>query len=305
MPRGRKSMPPAPTAPGPILDEQAAATERREIDTLIAHQADIVNEFGDGLPWQPDHYEAEIRGELRRGCDAFLRAGRLLVVAREHANHGEWSGMLERLGISRLHAHRMMEAARRIAGLANASTSTHLSQAAGTQSKLIELLSLPEDQFTELASEGATGGLTLDDVAGMTVAELRAAVREARADLEAKDERAAARERELERLTAELRRTKRQWASKGPDEREQDLRQSALVSVMAVRAALSSQGDDVSSLRMAFHALAQFGEESGQDQRDYMAGLIGELLGQVRLVRDELALPIVADHGAPDWMKDL
>ncbi len=303
MPRGRKPTPPATPTAGPFLDEQAAQAVVREAGDLLAHQADIVNRFGDGLPWQPDHYEAEIRGELRRGCDAFLRAGRLLVVARECANHGEWHGMLERLGISQPQAHRMMEAARRIAGLGNVSTSRHLAEAAGSQSKLIELLSLPEDQFTELATEGATGGLALDDIAGMTVGELRAAVREARADLEAKDERAAARERELERLTSELRAAKRLRSKATPADDEKELREQAQLTVMGIRALLIAEGDGVDSLRMAFRRLFQLGEETGQDQRDFMAGLAGEVLQLVRIVRDEYGLPIVGDHGAPDWMR--
>ncbi|WP_049485154.1 DUF3102 domain-containing protein, partial [Stenotrophomonas maltophilia] len=174
---------------GTELDAGKLAERNQELVTLGEHQSEVVDQFGDGLPWHPDHYENAIRSELRRGCEAFLRAGRYLVVARECAAHGEWQGMLERLSIEPRQAQRMMEAARRVAVLPNASTSTHLMAAAKSESKIIELLSLPEEQFAELAEKGETDGLSLDDVESMTVRELRAAIRDARADLDAKDQR--------------------------------------------------------------------------------------------------------------------
>ena len=69
----------------------------------------------------------------------------------------------------------------------NASTSTHLIEAAGNKSKLIELLVLDDDQVAELNDGGTVAGITLDDVAAMSVSDLRKALREARADAEAND----------------------------------------------------------------------------------------------------------------------
>lgn len=130
---------------GTELDAGKLAERNQELVTLGEHQSEVVDQFGDGLPWHPDHYENAIRSELRRGCEAFLRAGRYLVVARECAAHGEWQGMLERLSIEPRQAQRMMEAARRVAVLPNASTSTHLMAAAKSESKIIELLSCPRN----------------------------------------------------------------------------------------------------------------------------------------------------------------
>lgn len=189
-----------------LTEVERAYNERREL---------AVAEFGDGLPWQMEHYENEIRNEMRRGCEAFLRAGRLLTVARECTTHGEWEGMLNRLGLDRSQSARMIEAARR---MANVATSQHLLAATKSQSKLIELLSLPEGQFQELADTGETGGLTTDDVAKMGVRELRAAIRELREQISVKDERASARERAVETLQHELRKARRQWQEATPDE---------------------------------------------------------------------------------------
>ncbi|HEL3182413.1 TPA: DUF3102 domain-containing protein, partial [Stenotrophomonas maltophilia] len=164
----------------PELDTSNLAERSQELVTLGEHQSEVVDQFGDGLPWHPDHYENAIRSELRRGCEAFLRAGRYLVVARECAAHGEWVEMLQRLNLSQPQAHRMIEAARRMLLLPNHSHANDLIAATKSQSRLIELLSLPEEQFIELAEQGETGGLSLDDVETMSRAELRAAIRDAR-----------------------------------------------------------------------------------------------------------------------------
>ena len=60
-------------------------------------------------------------------------------------------------------------------------------EAAGNKSKLIELLVLDDDQVAELNEGGTVAGITLDDVATMSVSDLRKTLREARAEAEAND----------------------------------------------------------------------------------------------------------------------
>lgn len=261
----------------------------------------VVAEYGEGLPYVPEHYEHEIRRELRQGCEAFIRAGRLLVVVQECAPHGEWLGMLERIGIEESQARRMMTAARR---LANRATSHDLLSAAKSQSKLIELLSLPEDDFAELADTGQTGDLKVDDIAKLTVRELRAKVRELKESLQTKDERAAAREREIEAKSAEVRKLRRQWQSATPDEQIEELRRDASAAAFEVRtkiiASPSREGEDVSSLRTRASALVQAGIAAGIDQTVYLAGLFAELERDLAALREELGVPVatVADPAA-------
>lgn len=284
---GRRKLPPA------VIDGESSelitgpldAEREREVNE---RQQLAVAEYGDGLPWSPTHYEAEIRAELSRGVSAFLRAGRLLTVARECAAHGEWSGMLERLGMEPRQAQRMMLAARRVAGLPNASRATHLVEAAGTQSKFIELLSLPEDQFAELATDGKTGDLDVDEIAGMTRDELRRAIREARDTIEAKDQRAGERERKIEQLQRDLAKAKRQRAKATPDEVAESLRAGCSTAVMSVRAELTGVTEAIAEL-LAHDA------ETGGDNSTYIAGLLHELLTDIRVIRDNHALPIVGE----------
>jgi hypothetical protein len=284
---------------GDVMDPDKLAARHGELVVMTAQQQALVDEFGDGLPWHPDHYEAAIRGELRRGCDAFLRAGRYLIVARECAVHGEWAGILGRLGMEPRQAQRMMEAARRVCALPNASRATQLVDAAGTQSKLIELLSLPEDQFAELAEKGATGDLELDELADMTRDELRAAVREARADIDAKDQRIGKLSEDLNRAEEKAAKAQRKWKSGTPDDQQVVLEQRI---VEAKHAIIANIGSEKSGLVSAVLELANHCNEHDLDCAQFLGDTLGELLQAVRFVRDgfELgfAIPVVNDTGA-------
>ena len=136
------------------------------------------------MPFDLPRYEHVIRTHLARSADEMLAAGRALLVVREHVPHGDWRDFLSRLGLEPRLAQRMSQAALKFS---NASTSTHLIEAAGNKSKLIELLVLDDDQVAELNDGGTVAGITLDDVAAMSVSDLRKALREARADAEAND----------------------------------------------------------------------------------------------------------------------
>jgi hypothetical protein len=285
---------------GTELDTGKLAERNQELVTLGEHQSEVVDQFGDGLPWHPDHYENAIRSELRRGCEAFLRAGRYLVVARECAAHGEWQGMLERLSIEPRQAQRMMEAARRVAVLPNASTSTHLMAAAKSESKIIELLSLPEEQFAELAEKGETDGLSLDDVESMTVRELRAAIRDARADLDAKDQRINKLSEDLNKESEKTLKAQRRWKSATPDEQLVTLKQSVTEAEQNVLAAIGSPN---SGLRASIQALADFACDNHveEDAALFLSDVIGRLLTSVRIARDDeelaIAIPVTNDAG--------
>ncbi|MGS7873546.1 DUF3102 domain-containing protein [Stenotrophomonas forensis] len=297
--RGAKSLAQAESVT-PELDTSNLADRSQELVTLGEHQSEVVDQFGDGLPWHPDHYENAIRGELRRGCEAFLRAGRYLVVARACAGHGEWQGMLERLNIEPRQAQRMMEAARRVVALPNASTSTHLLAAAKSESKIIELLSLPEEQFVELAEKGETEGLSLDDVESMTVRELRAAIRDARGDLEARDQRINKLSEDLTKEHEKTLKAQRRWKSATPDEQLVTLKQSVTEAEQNVLAAIGSPN---SGLRASIQALADFACDNHveEDAALFLSDVIGRLLTSVRIARDDeelaIAIPVTNDAG--------
>jgi hypothetical protein len=73
------------------------------------------------------------------------------------------------------------------------------------QTKLFELMVEDDDELAALGEGGTVAGLTLDDIDRMSVRELRAALREKDADLEAKDELLAEKNRKLDSLTKKKR----------------------------------------------------------------------------------------------------
>lgn len=299
--------------PDIALDEARIHADQNLVATLndadIERRHAIEEQFADGLPWHPAHYEAEIRRELRAGCEAFLRAGRLLLVARECAAHGEWYEILERLGLEREQARRMIEAARRVAGLSNRSTSSDLLAAVKNQSKLIELLSLPEDQFAELAETGATNGLSTDEVAKMGVRELRAAVRDLRADAEAKDRVLRDKEERISKLDVALQRAR----ELPPDERavrRGQLRQQILseidVAANSLLLEIERYGMALASANQAMGELGQHSLGMSEAVNHKVAGLfqtvIDITLENEALPRFDVMLPanVVADLGRGD-----
>lgn len=280
--RGAKPLS-AATIEGDVVDGQALAVRHGELVQMNAQQQALVEQFGDGLPWHPDHYEAAIRGELKRGCEAFLRAGRLLAVARDCALHGEWTGILQRLGLEPRQAQRMIEAARRVTALPNASRATDLVAAAGTQSKLIELLSLPEDQFAELADKGATNGLDLDDLADMTRDELRAAVRELRADKEAKDQRISKLSDDVNKVEEKLTKAQRKWKAATPDDQQVILEQRI---IEAKHEIIANIGTQKTGLVSGLIDLAEHCNDNELDCSKFMGETLDELIAALRTVRD-------------------
>lgn len=126
----------------------------------------------------PDLIQRDIAANMRRSVEACLQVGMGLTVLKAACQHGEFLARLDVLGIEVTVAQRFMHAARKFS---NAATSRLLG-AAGNQSKLLEMLILDDEQIEELELTGQTGELSLDDVATMSVKELRAALRQAKQD---------------------------------------------------------------------------------------------------------------------------
>lgn len=259
---------------------QEAAAQR---DTLVRA---VAAQMGYSLPadaTDPDLIQRDISANMRRSVEACLEVGRGLAVLKTACEHGQFVGRVEVLGIDYTVATRFMQAA---AKFSNVATSQPLLKAAGTQSKLFELLVLDDDQVEELALTGQTGELALDDVASMTVKELRAAVREARADLTAKDEVLATKNKKIDELHA----AKRRIARATPDEKLADLKKEATQCGFDAQAAVTG------NLRLALQALRDHDDEAGtQGGNDlFMAGLVGAVAADLTRLRAAFGLPDVS-----------
>jgi hypothetical protein len=184
----------------PDLPALAEASRELHIRSVAVSQ-----QYGDGQPYDRHRYIDKCRYHMTRSAEEALEVGRALLVMKEHEPHGEWLRILDDLGVASRLAQRMMQAAIKFS---NASTSTHLLEAAKSKSKLFELMVLDDEDLEALAEGGTVAGLQLDDVDRMSVSELRAAIRQARKrygeDMEIKDKQIAAKNLKLDELDAEL-----------------------------------------------------------------------------------------------------
>ncbi|MDR1424283.1 MAG: hypothetical protein LBI92_06760 [Azoarcus sp.] len=161
------------------------AETRQAVIAADAATREVARQVGYELPGgaiDPDLIQRDIAANMRRSVEACMEVGRGLTVLKSAVGHGQFLARLEVLGVDDRLARRFMSAAHKFSNRA----STPVLKAAGSQTKLLELLVLDDEQVEELAETGKTGELKLDDVACMSVSELRKALREARATCEAR-----------------------------------------------------------------------------------------------------------------------
>lgn len=115
------------------------------------------------------------RSAKRRVGMAIMEFGAYLLLIKAGCAHGEFGAALAELEIVPDTARTYMALSRRFAKRA----STPVLEGLGF-GKAAELLPLDDEQIDELAELGQTGELALDDVARMSLKELRAAVRKER-----------------------------------------------------------------------------------------------------------------------------
>ncbi|KAF1043219.1 MAG: hypothetical protein GAK35_02311 [Herbaspirillum frisingense] len=173
-----------------------ASVEQGEKYQLIAQQ------FNYALAYNRGRMVDEVRHYMGESARAMLEAGARLALIRSQEPHGEWLETCEQLNLEPRTAQRMINSALKFA---NATTSSQMERL-GT-SKLIELLVLDDDDASTLAEGGAIAGLgSVDDIASMTVRELRTALREAREDGKAKDAVLSSKNKKIDNLETQLQR---------------------------------------------------------------------------------------------------
>lgn len=263
------------------MREQARELAVRNVEAE-QHVRAVALQVGYQLPadcTDPDLIQRDISANMRRSVEACLEVGRGLAVLKAACEHGQFLARLDVLGIDHSVAKRFMQAATKFS---NGATS-HLLKAAGSQSKLFELLVLDDEQVEELELTGQTGELKIDDVAAMSVKELRAKLRELRHELKATEEISAEKTQRIETLQREAKRI----AAAPPDQVQADLQAES------TRIANDVRGGIIGALRQALIALDRHGAP-GAAPTVFMAGLVGQLEDDLRALRAEFALPEVS-----------
>ena len=239
----------------------------------------------------PDLIQRDIAANMRRSVEACLEVGRGLRVLKEACEHGQFISRIDALGIEVRVAQKFMASAAKFSNAA----STPLLKAARNQTKLFEMLVLDDEQIEELELTGQTGELKLDDVATMSVKELRKKLRELKAEVEAAEERIAVRGQQRDEAEEQARGFKKLL----PDGKVDALMAEATKQMNDALAAINGK---FRQALLALEALDQ-GEAGIKDYRPMAAGLVGQLQQSITTIRDEFLLVDIIGDGTPEWMR--
>ncbi|HAN8476153.1 TPA: DUF3102 domain-containing protein [Escherichia coli] len=268
------------------------------LNAMTQHRMEIMQQFGDGLPYERDRVVHEARFYMAQSAEAMLEAGKRLIILKENEPHGEFIKILEsELGLAYRTSVRMMQASTKYLSPAlkpNVPTLTHLGKA-----KLFELMTEDDEELAELADGGTVAGLTLDDVDRMSVRELRQALREARETNAAQQRVLADKNEKIDSLSTRLEKKSRIQPPE-PDEEVKKLR--AEVTALAVEA------ESAIAVRLsgAFETLCEYCSKNMIDTpRDFMAGLVCQIERSVHALRETFDLDAApSGNDVPAWLTE-
>lgn len=273
--------PAAPTPLPAILPAVAGRMEATQEQATARQKA--VNALAVTLNYNgstdPSVLENSAKDAIRRIGMSTFELGAYLLLLKEACEKGKFLPALERLGVDPRFAQRYMAVTRRFA---NTTSMSHLERVGLT--KMIELVVLDDEQLEDLTELGQTGELALDDVARMSVKELRAKVRELRSDKEADQQVLTAKNKAIDRLQRDLARIEKL----PPDKDLIDLKQKA------TGIATEAEALVLGGLRQALIAINNHAGEPGQ-YGVFMAGLVGQVQAQLNALRQEFNLPDVSE----------
>ncbi|EJA2263824.1 DUF3102 domain-containing protein [Escherichia coli] len=268
------------------------------LNTMAQHRVEIMQQFGDGLPYERDRIVHEARFYMAQSAEAMLEAGKRLIILKENEPYGDFINIVEsELSMSKRTAQVMMQAS--IKYLSPQLESKAQTFALLGKAKLFELMTEDDENLAELADGGTVAGLTLDDVDRMSVRELRQALREARETNAAQQRVLADKNEKIDSLSTRLEKKSRIQPPE-PDEEVKKLR--AEVTALAVEA----ESAIAVRLSSTFETLCAYCAENMIDTpRDFMAGLVCQLESTARSLRSTFDLPDEpTGNAAPSWLTE-
>ena len=282
------------------LVEDAPLTDGLSVslNAMSEHRLEIMQQFGDGLPYERDRIVHETRFYMAQSAEAMLEAGKRLGIFKEKEPHGDFIDIVEsQLSLSKRTAQVMMQASLKYLSPKLEPKAQALALLGKT--KLFELMTEDDEDLVELADGGTIAGMSLDDIDRMTSRELKAALREARETNAAQQRVLADKNEKIDSLSTKLEKKSRIQPPK-PDEEVKKLR--AEVTALAVEA----ESAIAVRLSSAFETLCAYCAENMIDTpRDFMAGLVCQLESTARGLRSTFDLPDEpTGNAAPSWLTD-
>ncbi|KHS67322.1 phage protein [Pectobacterium brasiliense] len=279
-----------------VEDAPLAGDLNVKLNALTEHKLQVMNQFGDGLPYERSRIVHEARFYMAQSAEAMLEAGKRLTILKECEPHGEFEIIVrEELGIPERTAQRLMQASIKFMNpqlQAKAPTLALLGK-----SKLFELMTEDDESLAELADGGTVAGLTLDDVDRMSCRELRQSLREARETNTAQQRVLTDKNQKIDDLTTKLDKKSR-IQPPPPDQEAEKLRKEVSAIAYEAEAAITVR------LHTAFSTLTTFTSDNDvEPPYDFMTGLVCQIeraLHHIREVFDLEAAPTGSER--PTWL---
>lgn len=287
---GRKPLAKAEPA-GPEPDQAALAERSQELQVLAKAEAalqSLATSIGYAGALDTESLWAAVEYRQRRSVEDILEMGRGLLLIKEQCAHGEFQQQIAARGIQYRTAARFMGVALKF----SKSDSVSLLKAAGTQAKVMELAMLDDSEIAALESGESVGGIVLDDVERMSASQLREALRDMRANVDAKDQRIEKLSADVNKAEEKAAKAARKWKSADPDEQQVTLEQRI---VEAKHATVATIGSEKTGLVAAFLELADHCNRHDLDCRQFMGDTLDELIAAVRRVRDDYGYGFAVD----------
>jgi len=234
-----------------------------------------------------DALEGEIRFYQRRTVEAILETGKRLLVLKELTPHGEFMQRVQELGFARSTAQRFMQAAVKASKLP---TLGNLAKEMKSARAFLELVTHDDDADLEALTE-------LDDIDRMSASQVRAALRDAKAEREATQKLLDDKNRTLDTLQANLEQAIKGKPAAPPDEVGGELRKALAVAGQGAEHAVRD------ALTEAIRALSEHVAEHGGDATSLAAGCVMQVQQALNDVRDEFSLPAFQNY-VPSWLPE-
>lgn len=273
---------PIPTQTIDVIDGAVPDNLSVELNEISQHRIAVMDQFGDGLPYERSRIVNEAKFYMAQSTEAMLEVGKRLTILKECEPHGEFENIVRNgLGIPERTAQRIMQAA--IKFLSPTLESKAPTLALLNKSKLFELMTEDDEELAELAEGGTVAGLTLDDIDRMSVRELRKALRESKEDLAASRKLNAEKSQEINKLKETQFRTVdpdgviQKWIHDFTEEHEKFLRTF------------------ISTVPFFFQKLEDDYNTRGVSHMGLMAGLLHDIEREIASVRAQFDIPAFAE----------
>ncbi|EAS0531576.1 DUF3102 domain-containing protein [Salmonella enterica] len=253
-----------------------------ELNEITQHRVAIMEQFGEGLPYERTRVIHEAKFYMSQSAEAMLEAGKRLVILKENEPHGDFTEIVtSQLGMAERTARLIMQAAMKYCS-PQLDTKRQALAVLG-KTKLFELMTEDDEELAELTEGGTVAGMTLDDIDRMTSRELRKALRESKEDLAASRKLNAEKSQEIN----ELKET--QFRTVDPDSTIQKLIQDfSEAHEKSLRTFIGALPDFFQRLEDDYNA-------RGVSHMGLMAGLLHDIEREIASVRAQFDIPEFAE----------